>query len=163
MVNRMNELKHHGIKGQKWGVRRFQNEDGSLTEAGRKRYGIETKKSDGTVMTKEELTSIVKSEAIKRADATFANRYKYEFTNEELSALRSRYDTYRRVSEIDPESIKRGKASLEKVANNLQNIVKVTTSGIAIYNNAARVANVFFDKNLPIVANPQPQNKKQGK
>lgn len=31
-------LAHHGIKGQKWGVRRFQNLDGSLTEAGRKRY-----------------------------------------------------------------------------------------------------------------------------
>lgn len=35
----MSELRHHGIKGQKWGVRRFQNEDGSLTSAGRKRYG----------------------------------------------------------------------------------------------------------------------------
>ena len=32
------ELYHHGIKGQKWGVRRFQNEDGSLTPAGEKRY-----------------------------------------------------------------------------------------------------------------------------
>lgn len=31
------ELYHHGIKGQKWGVRRFQNEDGSLTSAGKKR------------------------------------------------------------------------------------------------------------------------------
>ena len=31
------ELYHHGIKGQKWGVRRFQNPDGSLTEAGKKR------------------------------------------------------------------------------------------------------------------------------
>ena len=55
------ELYHHGIKGQKWGVRRFQNKDGSLTPAGEKRYGDgnpidqapkqETKKSnsiDGT-------------------------------------------------------------------------------------------------------------------
>ena len=30
---------HHGIKGQKWGIRRFQNKDGSLTAKGRKRYG----------------------------------------------------------------------------------------------------------------------------
>ena len=34
---RQGELYHHGIKGQKWGVRRFQNKDGSLTPAGRKR------------------------------------------------------------------------------------------------------------------------------
>ena len=32
------ELYHHGIKGQKWGVRRFQNADGSLTKAGELRY-----------------------------------------------------------------------------------------------------------------------------
>ena len=31
-------IKHHGIKGQKWGVRRFQNKDGSLTNAGERRY-----------------------------------------------------------------------------------------------------------------------------
>ena len=30
-------LAHHGIKGQKWGVRRFQNPDGTLTPAGKKR------------------------------------------------------------------------------------------------------------------------------
>lgn len=32
-----NELYHHGIKGMKWGVRRYQNEDGTLTNAGKKR------------------------------------------------------------------------------------------------------------------------------
>lgn len=31
------ELYHHGVKGQKWGVRRYQNADGTLTEAGKKR------------------------------------------------------------------------------------------------------------------------------
>lgn len=36
-----NELYHHGILGQKWGVRRYQNEDGSLTEDGRRRYANE--------------------------------------------------------------------------------------------------------------------------
>lgn len=33
-------LVHHGIKGMKWGVRRYQNADGSLTPAGQHRYGI---------------------------------------------------------------------------------------------------------------------------
>lgn len=35
-----NELMHYGIKGQSWGKRRFQNEDGSLTAAGRNRYDV---------------------------------------------------------------------------------------------------------------------------
>lgn len=33
-----NELYHYGVKGQKWGQRRYQNKDGSLTPAGKKRY-----------------------------------------------------------------------------------------------------------------------------
>ena len=41
MVNyrivKSDELYHHGIRGQKWGVRRFQNADGSLTSLGKKR------------------------------------------------------------------------------------------------------------------------------
>lgn len=39
-------LAHHGIKGQKWGVRRYQNADGSLTEAGKKRYGTDLVNSE---------------------------------------------------------------------------------------------------------------------
>ena len=34
----MNDLYHHGIKGQHWGVRRYQNQDGTLTAAGKKHY-----------------------------------------------------------------------------------------------------------------------------
>lgn len=39
-----NELYHHGIKGQKWYVRRFQNEDGTLTALGKARRGYQTAK-----------------------------------------------------------------------------------------------------------------------
>lgn len=35
------ELYHHGVKGMKWGVRRYQNKDGSLTDRGKKRYNRE--------------------------------------------------------------------------------------------------------------------------
>ena len=37
------ELYHYGIKGQKWGVRRYQNKDGTLTPAGKKRNNEESK------------------------------------------------------------------------------------------------------------------------
>lgn len=39
IVRREDYLAHHGIKGQKWGIRRYQNPDGSLTPEGEKRYG----------------------------------------------------------------------------------------------------------------------------
>lgn len=38
-ILREDDLMHHGIKGQKWGQRRFQNEDGTWTAAGKERYG----------------------------------------------------------------------------------------------------------------------------
>lgn len=38
-----NFLCHHGILGMKWGVRRYQNQDGSLTSAGKERYNTSTR------------------------------------------------------------------------------------------------------------------------
>ena len=39
-----NELYHYGVKGMQWGVRRYRNEDGSLTSAGKRRVEKGTKK-----------------------------------------------------------------------------------------------------------------------
>lgn len=41
------ELYHHGTKGMKWGVRRYQNKDGSLTPAGQKRYDRDQRENAG--------------------------------------------------------------------------------------------------------------------
>ena len=40
--DKMNELYHHGVKGQKWGVRRFQNKDGTLTNLGKSRKNMDS-------------------------------------------------------------------------------------------------------------------------
>lgn len=45
-------LEHYGILGMKWGIRRFQNPDGSLTEEGRKRYG--------DILTKDQMNNMIK-------------------------------------------------------------------------------------------------------
>lgn len=50
----MNELYHFGIKGMKWGVRRYQNKDGSLTSAGKRRY------NEKESSTREKLTNMSK-------------------------------------------------------------------------------------------------------
>lgn len=68
-MNFMNNyyLSHHGIKGQKWGVRRYQNEDGTLTEEGKKRKRRNIAIGVGVTAAAAALTAgvILKNKAIK--------------------------------------------------------------------------------------------------
>ena len=75
-------LAHHGVKGQRWGVRRFQNPDGSLTEKGKRRMKTLQGKSDKLDAKKAKLNSpknMVKLSQYNRLSAyhhAVANQYK---------------------------------------------------------------------------------------
>ena len=83
-------LAHHGIQGQKWGIRRYQNEDGSLTEEGRRRYGLDkptgwgAQNSGGkTKMRGDDIIKAIKKEAKankeKLTDEELFKRVKKEY------------------------------------------------------------------------------------
>lgn len=63
-----NELYHYGIKGMRWGVRRFQKEDGSLTAAGKKRYDDDLTDSDKRVSSNSDSKTPRKGLIQKRKD-----------------------------------------------------------------------------------------------
>ncbi len=65
VIRRDDSLQHFGIKGQKWGVRRFENEDGTLTEAGKARYSEAKKIAEkGSITGSEKMKNAMKRGAI---------------------------------------------------------------------------------------------------
>lgn len=98
------ELTHHGIKGQKWGIRRFQNKNGSLTPAGRKRYDDDDDESDtlsGMRFIPDDQNSLKKAlskrktdkqrkEALEKARATRAANKKAEEEKQKAEAARQK-------------------------------------------------------------------------
>lgn len=85
-IRTYSELYHFGIKGQKWGVRRYQNKDGSLTPAGRRRLGLD--KYD-----EEHNSDTVVKKGTKVSRVVNTNRYD-EFSDPEMGGSEKRAKKY---------------------------------------------------------------------
>ena len=104
-----NELYHFGVKGMRWGVRRYQNEDGSLTELGRRRLGQD---SSIHTVSRDDRTYIDDSDPASSRKAHTKIRTEISGDNMQLSKLqRSGSDSSRIASDLFKRSADRGRAA----------------------------------------------------
>lgn len=113
-------LIHHGVKGQKWGVRRYQNKDGSLTPAGRKR--VAKLESQYISLTGKKINS--QSAKPKPKPKTIEERTK-ELQSQKayLQTQKDILDLNRQIASLKPDTRSAGKKFIEKNAPAIGKIV----------------------------------------
>lgn len=86
-----NHLEHWGILGMKWGVRRYQNKDGSLTSEGRARYKNLTDKKTVKQVFKEKGENVtdadIKEAILRNPNAKDVKKYQHLFTAQEIQSM----------------------------------------------------------------------------
>lgn len=138
------QIQHSGIKGQRWGIRRYQNEDGSLTEEGKKRYGTpETYRAVAKEASSLEEATKGASSAVSTAASIIntqrgsqAIRKDYsKLSNEELQKRVNRLNLERAYGDLsgDTKYVKTGKEKAREILQTVGSTLAIASTAIAIY------------------------------
>lgn len=101
------ELKHWGIKGMKWGIRRYQNKDGSLTRAGKKRQADNLEKARQAKKAKQDEIrerEEKRSKLLKSTDASELYKNRDLLSTEEINERLNRLNAEQRLSQLSNQT-----------------------------------------------------------
>ena len=111
-----NYLQHFGIKDMKWGVRRYQNKDGSLTDAGKKRYARDAREKEFNKYDQESGVYYKESKKNGRSDLQVdANRYVKEDMQRSKNVIDRSAELSRNLRKASDNDYKRRSQSRERL------------------------------------------------